>query len=218
MSLLEFARGPMLAIALVVMAAGIVVRLRAILRAPPAPGASAERPTVALGEIVKPIVRRVILPRELRARIGFGDVNAWLFHIGLLVAAVAYAPHIAFVRRLTGFVAWPALPDIVTYFCGALCIVSLIIALMHRLSHPAMRLISRFDDYFSWCVTFLAVATGMMAVDANVARTDTMLAIHLLAVELMLIWLPFGKLSHAFLLFVSHGLTSAEPVRKGARP
>ncbi|HSQ82342.1 MAG TPA: hypothetical protein VLU54_14625 [Casimicrobiaceae bacterium] len=42
------------------------------------------------------------------------------------------------------------------------------------------------------------------------------LAIHLLSVELLLIWLPFGKLSHAFMVFVSRGMTGAAFARKGA--
>ena len=33
-----------------------------------------------------------------------------------------------------------------------------------------------------------------------------------------LIWLPFGKLAHAFLVFVSRGTTGATMTRKGARP
>lgn len=218
MSLIEFARGPMLAIAVMIMLAGSIARLRAIFRTPPVPECSVPSQPVAFSDIAKGIASRVVPPREFRSRIGFSEANAWLFHIGLLIAIVAYAPHIAFVRRLTGFVSWPALPDAVTYFCGALTTVSLIIALMFRLSHPVTRLLSNSDDYFSWFVTFLAVATGMMAVDAHAARTDTALAIHLLAVELMMIWLPFGKLSHAFLLFVSRGLTSGALLRKGSRP
>ncbi len=36
-------------------------------------------------------------------------------------------------------------------------------------------------------------------------------AIHLLSFELLLVWLPFGKLAHAFLVFVSCGMTGACP-------
>jgi len=42
------------------------------------------------------------------------------------------------------------------------------------------------------------------------------LAIHLLSVELLLLWLPFGKLAHAFLVFISRGITGAAASRKGA--
>jgi hypothetical protein len=42
------------------------------------------------------------------------------------------------------------------------------------------------------------------------------LAIHLLSVELLFVWLPFGKLAHAFLVFASRGVTGAALTRKGA--
>jgi hypothetical protein len=40
--------------------------------------------------------------------------------------------------------------------------------------------------------------------------------VHLLSVELLLVWLPFSKLSHAFLAFASRGVTGAAFARKGA--
>ena len=42
------------------------------------------------------------------------------------------------------------------------------------------------------------------------------LAIHLLSVELLFLWLPFGKLAHAFLVFMSRGVTGIALARKGA--
>jgi hypothetical protein len=41
-------------------------------------------------------------------------------------------------------------------------------------------------------------------------------AIHLLSLELLLVWLPFGKLSHAFLVFLSRGYTGAAFARRGS--
>jgi hypothetical protein len=38
----------------------------------------------------------------------------------------------------------------------------------------------------------------------------------LLSVELLFIWLPFGKLAHAFLVFASRGMTGAVLERRGA--
>ena len=87
-----------------------------------------------------------------------------------------------------------------------------------------LRLLSNFDDYFSWFVTFLPLATGMAALShpfpAAIAPGPPLdpvpLAIHLLSVELLFVWLPFGKLSHAFLAFISRGITGASFARKGA--
>lgn len=216
MTLLEFARGPMLAITLLVLFAGSAWRIYGIFRLKPKPDHSKPRRETGFRDALGGVLARVFPRKAFRPRIAFTEANAWLFHIGLLVIIVAYAPHIAFVKRLTGFITWPALPDPVTYFFGAVTIVTLIIALLHRMSHPPLRLLSNFDDFFSWFLVLLAVVTGMMAFDTSTARTDTVLAIHLLSVEAMLIWLPFGKLSHAFLIFISRGITGAAFARKGA--
>ena len=69
-------------------------------------------------------------------------------------------------------------------------------ALMMRISNPVQRIISTFDDYFSWLVTFLPVITGLVATSHLGARYETLLGLHILSVALMLIWLPFGKLMH----------------------
>jgi hypothetical protein len=86
------------------------------------------------------------------------------------------------------------------------------------------RLLSGFDDYFSWFVVVLPLATGMIAIHQSYAPgaapappLDPLpAAAHLLSVELLFLWLPFGKLAHAFLVFASRGVTGAALTRKGA--
>jgi nitrate reductase gamma subunit len=105
-----------------------------------------------------------------------------------------------------------------------LTFVSLFIALIARLGDPVRRLLSNFDDYFSWFVVVLPLATGMVAIhqpyaagNAPATPLDPLpLAIHLLSVELLFLWLPFGKLAHAFLVFFSRGISGAAAARKGA--
>ena len=58
--------------------------------------------------------------------------------------------------------------------------------------------------------------TGLAATAHVGGRYETVLALHILTVELLLIWLPFGKLMHMFLVFVSRGTTGAAFTRKGA--
>jgi hypothetical protein len=92
--------------------------------------------------------------------------------------------------------------------------VGLLIALLTRLTDPVLRLLSNFDDYFSWCVTMLPLVTGMALIP--IPAQPVWLAIHLLSLELLLLWLPFGKLAHAALVFVSRYRTGADFARKGA--
>jgi len=45
---------------------------------------------------------------------------------------------------------------------------------------------------------------------------QTMLAIHILSVELLLVWFPFGKLMHAFTIFATRAVTGMAFEKKGA--
>ncbi len=210
--LLQFARGPALWASLAVLLAGSLWRVLGILRLGAKPDLSEPRSTRLFAGAMRGIVARMVPRVEFRLRTKLGFWNGYVYHVGLAVIVFGYLPHIQFVERLTGL-AWPPLPDAVVYVCVGLTFVSLFIALMERLTDPVRRLLSGFDDYFSWAVVVLPLATGMVAIQ----QSDPLpLAIHLLSVELLVVWLPFGKLAHAFLVFASRGVTGAALTRKGA--
>jgi hypothetical protein len=48
------------------------------------------------------------------------------------------------------------------------------------------------------------------------ARYQTLLAIHILSFDALLIWFPCGKLMHAFYIFPSRVINGALLARKGA--
>ena len=128
----------------------------------------------------------------------------------------AFAPHILFINDLLG-ISWPSLPNNVIYAVAVITLASMIAALARRMLNPVQKLISTADDYFSWLVTFLPVLTGLIATMHLGARYETLMAIHLLSVEAFLIWLPFGKLMHFFLVFVTRGQTGAHLSHRGVQ-
>ena len=224
MDLLSFARGPALAFALIVFVAGTAWRLVALARMPRLPDRSLAREGA-----VSPLAGALHANwRAMWPRAAFGPsarwiaVNGYAFHVGLAIVAFGYAPHIAFVRRLTGL-SWPALPDAVFAVAAGVTTISLLLALAMRLNDPVRRLISRPDEWISWTVTFLPVATGMAVAGepsaAILARDHVIyggpLAVHLLTLEVLLIWFPFGKLMHAFLFAFSRGATGARFAHRG---
>jgi nitrate reductase gamma subunit len=223
MALLEFARGPALWASLAVLLAGSLWRVVGVLRLGTKPDLSEPRSTRLLAGAMHGIFARMIPRKEFRHRAKLGVWNGYVYHLGLAVIAFGYLPHIRFIERLTGL-AWPPLPGPVVYACVGLTFVSLFIALMERLGDPVRRLLSGVDDYFSWFVVVLPLVTGMIAIQqsyspgaAPAPPLDPLpLAIHLLSVELLFLWLPFGKLAHAFLVFASRGVTGAALTRKGA--
>ncbi len=222
MTLLAFARGPALTFALVVFILGIAWRIYAIYRRPARPELSAPRARGGAGAAARAIATALWPPASLRKRTLPNVVAAWAYHLGLAIVFFGFVPHIAFVQRLTGLT-WPALPGPVFAAGVALSFVGLLYALMARLTSPVLRLLSGFDDYASWAVTFLPLVTGMAALSRSLGQSypfvpdqPVVVAVHLLSVELLLVWLPFSKLSHAFIAFLARGSTGAAFARKGA--
>lgn len=220
--LLEFARGPALWFSLAVLVAGSLWRVIAIWRLGARVDLSEPRSTRYWQGALRGIFVRMLIRKDFRNSRNLGSFNAYLYHIGLAFIVFGYWPHIQFVERLTG-ISWPALPPWVMYVAAGPAVVGLLVALLERLSDPVRRLLSGFDDYFSWVMVFLPLLTGMAAVNQSPAPAGGAaplyplpVAIHLLSVELMLLWLPFGKLGHAFLVFFSRSITGAALRRKGA--
>ncbi|MDE1957522.1 MAG: hypothetical protein KGI40_00345 [Xanthomonadaceae bacterium] len=215
MDLLSFARGPALQWALVIFVLGSLWRLAGILLLRRKPDYAEPRSRATWRGALKLVVTRTWSRREFRASTAFGQSLGYVFHMGLVVVVFGFVPHILFIHSLTGL-QWPGLPSSIVYVSGALTVAALVAALVRRLSHPVLRLLSNFDDYFSWLVTVTPVVTGLLAVAHLGARYETLLAVHILSVCLLLAWLPFGKLMHVFLVFISRGTTGALFARKGA--
>jgi nitrate reductase gamma subunit len=222
MGLLEFARGPALIVAIVVFIAGIVWRIYGIYRRPVKPDHSAPRGSDQKAPGLSAIVSRMWHHRTFRDATIVGTLNAYGYHIGLAIVFFGFTPHIAFIRRLTGL-SWPAVPGWLFVIAVALVFIGLFYALMIRLTSPVLRLLSNFDDYASWVVTILPMLTGMAVLNLSLdssypvrAAYPVPVALHLLSLELLLVWLPFSKLGHAFLVFLSRSTTGVAFARKGA--
>ena len=212
MELLEFARGPLLSVSLVVFFAGALWRFWGIWRLGSRPSLAAPRSRATGWQTV---FTRMLPRRGFHPSATLATVNPYVYHLGLAVVAFGYAPHIAFVERLTGL-SWAALPDWVMYLAAGATIVSLCIALLYRLTDPVLRLISGTGDYFAWFVTMLPLLTGMALITGGEAD-PTRLAVHLLSLELLLAWFPFGKLMHAFLVVPARAQLGRFLARRGVR-
>lgn len=217
MNLLAFARGPALNVAFAVFVAGVAWRLLSLLLLPWTRDLSVARTTAppALIGAAKGFVRHLWPPRPLARGALFVTVNGYVFHLGLAIIVFGLAEHILFLRGLFG-VHWPNLPSGVISAVSVVTLASLLAALGRRLTNPVLKLISTFNDYFSWFVTVLPVATGLVAVSHLWAPYETLLGVHVLSVALFLIWFPFGKLMHAFLVFLTRAETGILYSRRGA--
>jgi nitrate reductase gamma subunit len=218
MELLEFARGPALQFAITIFVAGVVFRVVSLFMMwrtrDSSEGSSRERPVVVAA--IREIIRRLWPQAAYKQRTMFALINGYVLHVGLALCVFFLMPHILFIKDLFG-ISWGALPNNVIYAVGVLTVGSMVAALVMRFANPAQRIISTFDDWFSWLVTFLPLITGLIASSHLGARYETLLALHILSVALLLIWLPFGKLMHFFLVFVTRSQTGAHLSHRGAQ-
>jgi nitrate reductase gamma subunit len=111
-------------------------------------------------------------------------------------------PHIIFINSVLG-ISWPGLPSQFIDMVTVITMAAMIVVLAHRINNPVKRYLSTFQDWFTWTLTFLPLLTGWLAVKHLLLPYTTMLALHILTVELLLIFLPFTKLFHAFTVFGS---------------
>jgi nitrate reductase gamma subunit len=216
MDLLEFSRGPALQVAVYVFLIGSLWRLFGILLLQQKPDYSEPRGRGGLRGALKVIWSRSFTAPVFKKATTYSKTINYLLHIGLFITIFFFVPHIVFFTDILGL-SWPGLPNDAIFFIGVITVGVALALLVRRITHPVMRLISNFDDYFSWMVTILPVITGLIMPIRFGVRFETLLAIHILSVALLLVWLPFSKLAHSFLIFFSRGTTGAILERRGAK-
>lgn len=160
------------------------------------------------------IFRRSLPPEGMVKKSPVSYIGGYTFHIGLFIVVFLFAPHIMLFQSLFGL-SWPGLPSQFIDLAAVVTMAAMVVVLVDRINKPVKRYLSTFGDWFTWTVTFLPVLTGWMAVQHLLLPYTTMLALHILSVEILLVVLPFTKLFHAFTLFGSRWYNGTVNGHKG---
>jgi len=208
-----WARGPALQVATVVLLLGILVRILEILLLGRKANLAEARGSAVAGGL-RTIVTRSFPDRGTLQRSTFNIVAGYVFHIGFFVVLLLFAPHILVFRDVLGF-GWPSLPTPIIDATTLVTIIALLAVLVHRIKHKVMRFLSRFQDYLVWFVTILPLVTGYLAFHRIGLTPPTLIAIHILSVELLMVVFPFTKLMHAVTLFMARYYNGAIAGYKG---
>jgi nitrate reductase gamma subunit len=158
--------------------------------------------------------RRSVPPPGMFKRSPISYVGGYVFHIGLAIVVILFAPHIKLIQSLIGL-SWPSLPSQFIDATAVVTLAALLLMLVDRINNPAKRFLSTFGDYASWTLTFLPVLTGLLATKHLLFSYTWMLALHILSVELLLIFIPFTKLIHVFTLWGSRWYNGDVNAKKG---
>lgn len=210
---LTWVRGPGLNIAVGIFVLGVIWRLIEIyaLGRKPDLAAPRHRPGATGWHT---ILRRSLPAPGLIQRSPISYVGGYIFHVGLAIVVFLFAPHIELLKGLTGL-SWPGLPSPIIDGVTVITLAAMLVMLFDRINRPVKRFLSTFEDYFTWAVTFLPVLTGYLTVKHLLLPYPTMLAVHILSAELLLIVLPFTKLFHGFTLVGSRWYNGAMNGRRG---
>ena len=212
---LMWVRGPAFDVATVVLCAGIVVRLLEILLMGRKPNLAEARGSEMAGGLGT-MVRRSLPDAGTLRRSSLTIITGWVFHLGLFIVIFLFVPHILVFEQALGL-SWPGLPSNIVDAVAVVTILALMVKLIHRLRDPVLRLLSKFDDHLSWFVTILPVITGWLAFHRIGAPPPTLIAIHILSVELLMVLLPFTKLAHAFTLWMARWYNGAIAGYRGVK-
>ncbi|MCF1183623.1 hypothetical protein L0E83_09265 [Marichromatium gracile] len=215
MEFLLWTKGPMFQIALGIFAVGMLARLFEILLLGRATNHAEARAGEWLPGLRTVFTRTIPDPGTFR-RAPFDVLVGWIWHLGFIIVLLLFVPHVELVAGVFG-VSWPTLPNPVIDLLTAITLAGLVAALLHRLLHPVKRRISIPQDYLVWALTFAVVLTGYLAYHRLVEPYPLALGMHILSAELLLICLPFTKLTHIFTTVFARWYNGAAFGRKGVR-
>ncbi len=212
---LAWVRGTGFQIACVIFVFGVIVRLLGVLLlGRKASLAEANGSEMAGG--VRTIFTRFVPETDSVQRSRFTIISGYIFHIGLFVAIFFSAPHILLFKDVFGL-SWPALPTQIVDAVTVITMITLLAVLVRRIRYPLMRYLSNGQDYLVWVVTMLPLLTGYVAFHRVGLPAPTLLALHILSVEILLVVFPFTKLMHTFTFIFSRWYNGAVSGYKGVQ-
>ncbi len=125
----------------------------------------------------------------------------FLFHICLIVTPVFLLAHNIILKQRFGF-SLPVLPESLSNLMTIIVIISVIFMIIRRVALSEVRILTTFYDYLVLVIAVAPFITGLctyyQAPDYNF-----WLPAHIISGEIMLIAIPFTKLSHFVLFFMS---------------
>ncbi|MFZ0257997.1 MAG: hypothetical protein WAN46_20685 [Gammaproteobacteria bacterium] len=211
---LQWVRGPAFDAAVAIFVLGVIFRLLGIIMLGRKTDLAAPRGG-QWGPGLRTVLSRSLPDRGTFRREPATVVGGYVFHIGFFITFFLFAPHIELFHDWFGL-RWSALPTPLVDASAVITLLALVFLLAYRLANPVRRFLSGFEDYFVWGVTLLPVLTGYLAYHHLLLPYHGLLALHILAVELLLVVFPFTHLMHTFTLFAARWYNGAVSGRRGA--
>ena len=138
--------------------------------------------------------------RSWRSKPGM-TILFFVFHIALLITPIFLLAHNLLIRERLG-ISWVTIPGPVADILTIAVIVCAVFLALRRLAYPEVRILTTAYDYFLLLVAVAPFITGFLA-SHNAAGYTFWFMAHIICGEIMLVLIPFTKLSHMILFFLS---------------
>jgi nitrate reductase gamma subunit len=139
--------------------------------------------------------------------IPFGTVNwrrhpiltvvTFVFHIGLVIAPIFLLAHVILLDGALNL-SWWALPDAWADVLTVVVIIGCLFFLLRRLTQPEVKFVTSASDFVILTIVAAPFITGFIAYHQWIDY-PVMMVLHVVAGEVMLVAIPFTRLSHMLL-------------------
>lgn len=138
--------------------------------------------------------------RSWRAKPGM-TVLFFVFHIGLIITPIFLQAHNIILKERWGIRLW-TIPEAVADMMTIAVIVAVIFLILRRIAFSEVRILTTAYDYLILAIAVAPFVTGFFA-SHQVSGYSFWVLAHIICGEIMLIAIPFTKLSHVILFFLS---------------
>jgi nitrate reductase gamma subunit len=220
--ILAFTRGPFFYIALLVFIAGMAYRLVRVVFLGWHPDKVPARGS-KLGGAAKSILKGIIIwpfipwVQNTFRRNPVIYLAGGLFHLGLFVVIFLGTAHMLVWKSLLGF-GWKTLPLPIVDWMAAVTIIAIIILFINRLVNPVLKLISGLAEWFNLIFVFLPMVTGYIMTHHLWFSYEVLFILHMITVDVLLIWIPFSRISHFMFYFFSRAIHGADFGKRAVEP
>ena len=128
-------------------------------------------------------------------------ILVFVFHICLLATPVFLMGHNVILLERWGF-SLPTLPEAVADVMTIGVIVAALFIVLRRIAMPEVRILTKPYDFLLLAIAVAPFLTGFFAFH-QIGNYDFWIVTHVLCGEIMLVAIPFTKLSHFLLFFLS---------------
>jgi nitrate reductase gamma subunit len=219
---LVFARGPLFTICLTFFLVAMAFRLFRVIALRWQPERAKPKGNAAGGAVVSFLKAFLIFPffpglKGLPQRSSLVYFAGGIFHLSLFLVIFFTAAHTLVWESLLGF-RWDPIPTPIIDGFTAATILALIVLAINRATNPVLRLLSGPASYLNLLFVFIPFVTGFIMYHSLIQPYNAVFAVHMLAVDWLLIWIPTSRIAHFVFYFFSRPAHGVDYARRGVAP